>query len=146
MTVGLVCVVVLTVLLLVKTQELHAFYLLGFLAIGTLFLKGLLSLMHPQSQGHDTETEPLDTYTVGSALSYGLVPITLFSLVSLPFSSYGPVWWIASLVGVAWATVVAAKMLSSARMSSDQTLLLGYPVLLLYVGYILILQCTTRVA
>ncbi|XP_053433598.1 protein YIPF7 isoform X1 [Nycticebus coucang] len=98
-------------------------YVYGMSALGCLGVYALLNLM--SSSG-------MSCGCVASVLGYGLLPMVILSSCAIFFSLQGPFGTLSALGIIAWCSLSASKIFTSALDMEGQQLLIAYPCALLY--------------
>ncbi|KAG9302161.1 hypothetical protein G9A89_020595 [Geosiphon pyriformis] len=113
---------------LLLTGKVHFGYIYGVAALGWLSIYVILNLMSESG---------VDGYRTASVLGYCLLPLVLLSLIGVGVPLSGPIGLIASGLVIGWCTYSSSTMFVTVLGMSEQRLLVGYPVGLLYVCFAL---------
>lgn len=115
-------------LFLLLNGKIHFGFIYGVAMVGVLCMYAILNLM--SSRG-------VDGYRVASILGYSLLPIVILSAFTVLLSNSG--WLLgATVIAVLWSASSAAKMFVSTMEMREQTILVAYPVALLYSAFAIV--------
>ncbi|NXG47890.1 YIPF7 protein, partial [Psilopogon haemacephalus] len=103
--------------------KVHFSYVYGMSAIGCLAMHALLNLMSTSGVSHGC---------VASVLGYCLLPMVILSSSAVVFSLQGTLGTLFALFVIAWCSLSASKIFTSALAMEGQQLLIAYPCALLY--------------
>ncbi|GAB4833393.1 hypothetical protein Ancab_031636 [Ancistrocladus abbreviatus] len=109
--------------------------ILGWIAISSIFLYSILNFLAGKNGN-------LDLYRCCSVLGYCLMPIVMFSALSLFFPVKGTAGLVVTVVFVMWATRVCSRLLvdTTAFGVSEHLGLIGYPCFLVYTLFSLLVM------
>ncbi|CAG8440802.1 2160_t:CDS:2 [Ambispora leptoticha] len=108
---------------LLLTGKVHFGYIYGVAVLGWLSIYSILNLMSESG---------LDGYRTASVLGYCLLPLVILSLIGVMVPLSGPIGLIASGLAIGWCTYSSSTMFVTVLQMSEQRLLVGYPVGMLY--------------
>lgn len=109
--------------LLLLRGKVHFGYIYGVASLGSIMIHLIFNLMS------ETWLEPSNT---GSILGYCLLPMLLLSAVSTFIHPGGMVRIICCIFAILWSTSTATRMFITSLSMRDQSILVSYPVALLY--------------
>ncbi|CAG8433488.1 6714_t:CDS:2 [Ambispora gerdemannii] len=114
--------------LIFGTGKVHFGYIYGVAVLGWLSIYLILNMMSESG---------VDGYRTASVLGYCLLPLVLLSLIGVVVPLSGPIGLVASGLAIGWCTYSSSTMFVTVLQMSEQRLLVGYPVGLLYVCFAL---------
>lgn len=116
--------------LLMFAGKVHFGYIYG---LGVLGCVGAWLLVNVMSN-----KEGIDLYTTMSIVGYGLLPVVFLAFFGVFVRLTGPFGIILSICTVLWCTVTASRFLECAVNMYHQRWLVAYPVMMIYICFVLI--------
>lgn len=117
-------------ILLMFAGKVHFGYIYG---LGVLGCVGAWLLVNVMSN-----KQGIDLYTTMSIVGYGLLPVVFLAFLGIFMNLTGPVGAGMSILTVVWCTMTASRFLECAVNMFHQRWLVAYPVMMIYICFVLI--------
>ena len=117
-------------MLLMFAGKVHFGYIYGLGVMGCVGAWLLVNVM--------SNKDGIDLYTTMSIVGYGLLPVVLLAFFGVFMKLTGPVGIFLSVCTVIWCTVTASRFLECAVNMYHQRWLIAYPVMMIYICFVLI--------
>jgi hypothetical protein len=117
-------------ILLMFAGKVHFGYIYGLGALGCVGAWLLVNVM--------SNKEGIDLYTTMSIVGYGLLPVVFLAFIGVFMKLTGTVGTSLSILTVIWCTMTASRFLECAVNMYHQRWLVAYPVMMIYICFVLI--------
>jgi len=116
--------------LLLMNRKIHFGYIYGFGVIGTICIYMIMNLLSQHAKAK--------LYNTMSILGYCLIPITILSAINVILDLVTWYGFVLCLGTIVWSTIAATRFFKVLLNLDQQKYLVGYPIFLFYLVFVLI--------